>query len=579
MAPAQIFSPVEDLPRIPDDLTLTQFTLDYQHPCRPVRKTGTPWIIEEHTGRRIGLEEVWLLRTRTYGLANALKIRYDIKEDDVVLIYSPNHVDYLVAIWAAHRLGAIMSGANPLFTTAELVYQIEATKATVIITHPESLPVALSAARETGLHSDRIVMFDTGSFKNSQTDTVETLITQGLASPPRFTERKLRSGEGKTKVAFLSFSSGTTGKPKAVVIPHYASIAHVIQVASFHKVNENYAPWEEQRYRPGDICCAVVPLYHIYGLLNNTHFIFFAGMSIVLSTRFNLTDFLRSIDKYRITHLFLVPTHVVLLCKHPDVKNYDLNSVRYIVSGGAPLTRETLEQLVKLFPNASMGQGYGTTESSAGISIFPLDKKRDLSGSSGKLYPGITARVERPDGSLAEFDELGELVVKSPSLALGYANNHDATREAFVNGWYRTGDEVRLTSSGEVFVVDRLKEMIKVRGFQVAPAELEGCILDHSDVADTCVVSIQDEYSGELPFAYVVLHPEPATRVRENPGVEEEIKKSIMKHVADNKVAYKKLAGGVEFIEVIPKNPSGKLLRRVLRDKARHSALKPKARL
>ncbi|KIJ05365.1 hypothetical protein PAXINDRAFT_21363 [Paxillus involutus ATCC 200175] len=425
MAPAQIFSPVEDLPRIPDDLTLAQFTLDYQHPCRPVRKTGTPWIIEEHTGRRIGLEE---LRTRTYGLANALKIRYDIKEDDVVLIYSPNHVDYLVAIWAAHRLGAIMSGANPLFTTAELVYQIEATKATVVITHPESLPVALSAARETGLHSDRIIMFDTGSCKNLQTDTVETLVTQGLASPPRFTERKLRSGEGKAKVAFLSFSSGTTGKPKAVAIPHYAPIANVIQIASFYKVNENYAPWEEQRFRP------VVPLYHIYGLVHNTHFIFFAGMSIVLSTRFNFTDFLKSIDKYRMTHLFLVPPHVVLLCKHPDVKNYDLSSVRYIVSGGGPLASETLEQLAKRFPNASMGQGYGTTESSAGISIFPLDKKRDLSGSSGKLYPGITARVERPDGSLAEFDELGELVIKTPSLALGYANNPDATRETFVNG-------------------------------------------------------------------------------------------------------------------------------------------------
>ncbi|KAF8840771.1 phenylacetyl-CoA ligase [Paxillus ammoniavirescens] len=574
MAPAQIFSPVEDLPRIPDDLTLAQFTLDYQHPCRPVQKTGTPWIIEEHTGRRIGVEE---LRTRTYGLANALKIRYDISfEDRTRLPLKHTYVDYLVATWAAHRLGAIMSGANPLFTTAELVYQIEATKATVVITHPDSLPVALSAARETGLHSDRIVMFDTGSCKNLQTDTVETLITQGLASPPRFTERKLRSGEGKTKVAFLSFSSGTTGKPKAVAIPHYAPIANVIQIASLYKVNDNHTPWEGQGFRPGDI---FLPLYHIYGLVYNTHFVFFAGMSIVLSTRFNFTDFLKSIDQYRITHLFLVPPHVVLLCKHPDAKNYDLSSVRYIVSGGAPLAGETLQQLAKRFPNAYMGQGYGTTESSTGISIFPLDKKQDLSGSSGKLYTGVTARVERPDGSLAEFDELGELIIKSPSLALGYANNADATRETFVNGWYRTGDEVRLTSSGEVFVVDRLKEMIKVRGFQVAPAELEGCILDHPDVADTCVVSIQDEYSGELPFAYVVLHPGPAARVRENPGVEEEMRQSIMKHVADNKVAYKKLAGGVEFIEVIPKNPSGKLLRRVLRDRARHSALEAKAKL
>ncbi|KIJ64488.1 hypothetical protein HYDPIDRAFT_90044 [Hydnomerulius pinastri MD-312] len=564
MAPAEIFSPIEDLPHIPDDLTLAQFTLDYQHPCRPTRKNDIPWIIEEHTGKKIGLEE---LRSRTYGLANALKIKYDI-----ILIYSPNHVDYLVAIWAAHRLGAIMSGANPLFTTDELAYQIEATKATIVITHPDSLPVALSAARVTGLHSDRVSIFDADGSENFQADTVQKLITHGLACPPRFTERRLNSGEGKTKIAFLSFSSGTTGKPKAVAIPHYAPIANVIQVASFHKVNVNYAPWDEQRFRPGDIC-SVLPLYHIYGLVYNTHYIFFAGMSIVLATRFNFIDFLKSIDRYRITHLLLVPPHVVLLCKHPEVKNYDLSSVRYIASGGAPLAGETLEQLVKLFPDASMGQGYGTTESSTGISIFPLDTKHGFDGSSGKLLQGVTARVERPDGSLAEFDEPGELVIKSPSLALGYAGNPEATKETFVNGWYRTGDEVRLTSTGQLF------EMIKVRGFQVAPAELEGCILDHPEVADTCVVSIQDEYSGELPLAFVVLHPVPAARAHEDPQVAEEIKKSIMTHVADNKVAYKKLAGGVEFIDAIPKNPSGKLLRRVLRDRARQLKSKPIAKL
>ncbi|KIJ06739.1 hypothetical protein PAXINDRAFT_140455 [Paxillus involutus ATCC 200175] len=408
--------------------------------------------------------------------------------------------------------------------------------------------------------------------------TVQALIDRGLASGDTFQERKLRSGEGKIKVAFLSFSSGTTGMPKAVAIPHYAPIANVIQLAAHHRLND--PQWEDQRFGRDDICCAVLPLYHIYGLVFNTHFSFFSGIPIVLTvTKFNFLDFLKSIVRHRITHLMLVPPQVVLLCKHPAVKEYDFSHVRYLTSGAAPLSRELMERLIEIFPNASIGQSYGTTESSTVITTWSLDKKCDLSGSAGQLLPGITARVEKPDGTLADFDEPGELVAKTPSLALGYAGNSKATRETFVNGWLRTGDEVRMNRRGEIFVLDRLKEMLKVRGFQVAPAELEGCILDHPDVVDTCVVGVQDDYSGELPLAFVVLRHDAAKHVRNDPTAAHEIKQSIMKHVADNKVAYKKLAGGVEFIDVVPKNPSGKLLRRVLRDKAREMRSRPAAKL
>jgi len=192
-----------------------------------------------------------------------------------------------------------------------------------------------------------------------------------------------------------------------------------------------------------------------------------------------------------------------------------------------------------------------------------------LSGSAGQIISGITARVEKPDGTLAEFDEPGELVVRTPSLALGYVGDPGATNETFVKGWLRTGDEVKMNRKGEIFILDRIKEMLKVRGYQVAPAELEGCILGHPDVSDTCVVGIPDEYSGELPLAFVVLRPDALRRTRDDPDATDVIKRSIIKHVADNKVGYKRLAGGVEFVDAIPKNPSGKLLRRVLRDKAR----------
>ncbi|KIJ14795.1 hypothetical protein PAXINDRAFT_176643 [Paxillus involutus ATCC 200175] len=572
---AELVSPAGVLPLIPDDLTLAQFILDSQHPSRPVRKHGIPWIIEDHTGKTLEYEEI---RARVFGLANGLKNEFNIKEDDVVLIFSPNHVDYLVAVWAAHRLGAIMSGANPSFTPEELTYQIQATKASIVITHPDSLSVTLSAVQTAKLPAERVILFSVDGASYGKQITVQALIDRGLASGDTFQERKLRSGEGKIKVAFLSFSSGTTGMPKAVAIPHYAPIANVIQLAAHHRLND--PQWEDQRFGRDDICCAVLPLYHIYGLVFNTHFSFFSGIPIVLTVaKFNFLDFLKSIVRHRITHLMLVPPQVVLLCKHPAVKEYDFSHVRYLTSGAAPLSRELMERLIEIFPNASIGQSYGTTESSTVITTWSLDKRCDLSGSAGQLLPGITARVEKPDGTLAHFDEPGELVAKTPSLALGYAGNSKATRETFVNGWLRTGDEVRMNRRGEIFVLDRLKEMLKVRGFQVAPAELEGCILDHPDVVDTCVVGVQDDYSGELPLAFVVLRHDAAKHVRNDPTAAHEIKQSIMKHVADNKVAYKKLAGGVEFIDVVPKNPSGKLLRRVLRDKAREMRSRPAAKL
>lgn len=569
---AEVVSPAGILPHIPDDLTLAQFILDAEHVRKPVRKNGA-WIIDDQSGRKIGLEE---LRSRTYGLANALSIRYNIQEDHVVLIYSPNHVDYLVAAWAAHRLGAAVSGANPLFTVDELVYQINTVKAALIITHPDSLSVALASAHAAGVSADRVILFDVEGADTTQRVTVQVLVSQGLTSALNFTERKLAPGEGKTKVAFLNFSSGTTGRPKAVAIPHYAPIANVIQLATHHKVGEDYAG---QRFKPGDVCCAVLPLYHIYGLVFNTHYAFFCGMTVVLTVKYNFLEFLKSIIRHRITHLMLVPPHIVLLCKHPAVKNYDFSHVRYVTSGAAPLSREVMEQLVQIFPNADLGQSYGLTESCTVISTWAVDKRCDLSGGAGQLLPGIIGRVEKTDGTLADFEEPGELVVKTQAVALGYANNLEATKETFVNGWLRTGDEVKMNRQGEIVVLDRLKEMLKVRGFQVAPAELEGCILDHPNVTDTCVVGIQDEYSGELPLAFVVLRPDAAKRVEESPDAADEIKASIIKHVADNKVGYKKLAGGVEFIDVVPKNPSGKLLRRVLRDKARELRTKPKAKL
>ncbi|KAJ7366661.1 phenylacetyl-CoA ligase [Mycena albidolilacea] len=563
------------LPSIPDDLSVPQFQLDYNDPNRPTRPANIPALIEDATGRRVFLPE---LRERTQGLANALSSLYSLREDDVVLLFSRNHVDYPVAIWAVHRLGGIISPANPDFGPKELEYQLKATKAALIITHPDALETSASAAQSIGMSPERILVFDVPGASTAKLVTVNDLVKRG-SQLEAFTERKLRPGEGKTKLAFLSFSSGTTGTPKAVAIPHIALIANVLQMASHAKVNEDYAPWKDRRYRPGDVALGVLPLYHIYGLVVNLHFLLYNAMTVVVIPKFNFENMLKSIVRHRITHLMIVPPQAVLLCKHPAVKKYDLSGIRYIMIGAAPLSDEVNQKLFSLFPEAHIGQGYGMTETCTVTSIWSIERKRGFSGGAGQLVPGVIARIVKTDGTLGGYNDIGELVVKAPSNALGYYNNAQATKETFVDGWVRTGDEVKITPDGELWIIDRIKEILKVKGFQVAPAELEGTLLDHPDVSDTCVVGIPDEFSGEVPLAFVVLTVDAAARVKTNPRILEETRASILKHVADNKVAYKHLAGGVEFVDSIPKTPSGKLLRRVLREKAKELRKAPKAKL
>ncbi|KAF8187779.1 phenylacetyl-CoA ligase [Pholiota molesta] len=575
------FAARQPCPYVPDDVTIPQFIFDSRHETRPNRKPETPWLIEDGTGRKLMESD---LRIRTHGLANGLKTKYNIGENDVVLLFSRNHVDYPVAIWAVHRLGGVISGANPDFTTNELLYQLQATKAAVMIIDPDSHPIALEAARQAGLPSDRIILFlfDTKVIPDhvrANHETVSSLLEFGLRNKTLFVERKLSPGEGKTKLAFLSFSSGTTGRPKAVAIPHHALIANVIQAAVHNRIHEDYCALEDQRYRPGDVAIGVLPFYHIYGLVLNLHFILFAAMSIVVVPKFNFVEMLNSIVRHRISHLYLVPPQVVLICKHPAVKHYDLRKyIRLIMSGAAPLSHELNQKLFEMFPTAHIGQSYGMTELCTAVTMFSIDQKRGVSGGSGILLPGIVARVVKEDGSLAGYEEPGELIIKTPSVALGYANNAQATKETFIDGWVKTGDEVKIGRDGQMVVLDRLKEIMKVKGFQVAPAELEGCLLDHKDVSNACVVGIPDEYNGEVPLAFIVLTADAVSRAGQNELALDEIKASIIKHVANNKVQYKHLAGGVEFVSAIPTSPSGKLLRRVLRDRAKELRRPSKAK-
>jgi len=573
----------EPAPFIPDNLTLPQFFFDSDHALKATRPPGVPFFIEDATGRGINSREV---RTRVDGLANGLSRKWDIKEDEVVCLYSPNHVDYAVVFWAVHRLGAISTNSNPAYTLDELTHQLRLTRATTIVVHSQFLKTAAEACKEAGIPAERLVIIDHATYDAPYT-TVEQLIQEGLSHNANFVERKLGEGEAKTKIAFLCLSSGTTGPPKAVAIPHYSVIANTLQVRAHNYTVETKAnvPTNQWRFRPGDVITGVLPFFHIFGLILNVHVMLYSGMAVVITPKFGWPSFLDSVRRHKITHLLVVPPMVVLLCKHPATKEYeaDLKNIRFCFSGAAPLSSELASQLEKVLPNASLGQGFGMTETSTAVTMTSVLERVGKPGSAGVAVPGVSFRIVKEDGTLAKLGERGELVVKSPSNALSYWENPKATAETFLEGgWVRTGDEVEFDADGNIYVVDRLKELIKVRGFQVAPAELEGHLLSHPDVADVCVVPIPDDFSGELPLAYIVLHPPAAVRAASSTAEAEAIKADLSKYVSDVKVQYKWLKGGVEFIDAIPKNPSGKLLRRILREKAkvdRAAAEKAKATL
>ncbi|KAF8315906.1 phenylacetyl-CoA ligase [Clavulina sp. PMI_390] len=559
------------LPLLPDhlrdDVTIPQFFLDSQHPLRPHRQPNNPWLIDNGTGRSYNQEEV---RERVFGLANALSSIYGINECFFA--------DYPVALWAVHRLGAIVSCANPAYTASELEYQLRTTKAKFIISHASSLDAAIAATGALGLPPTA----------PRSLPTIQSLIERGLSDlntkGPHFVERKLGKGEAKTKVALLSFSSGTTGRPKAVAISHYNVISNVIQHGAAWRTNDPTLAWEDQRVRDGDVATGVLPMFHIFGLVVVLHVHVFMGVPLVVFPRYSFPEFLDAIVKRRITHLYVVPPQLIDLLKRPETRQHNLSHIRCILVGAAPFSSTTVHEIRRLLPGVDLGQGYGMTETSTAVTMWPLSQRgKATAGSTGQLVPGWEAKVVKTPADdvtgaieeLAGYDEPGELYVRGPSNALRYEGNAIATKETFLpGGWVRTGDQVRIAPNGDVFVVDRLKEVLKVKGNQVAPAELEGHLLGHPDVRDACVVGVPDEYAGELPFAFIALQPRPLKKIQSATGsarseIEAATKHSIGKWVEDHKIKYKWLAGGIAFVDAIPKNPSGKLLRRLLKDEAR----------
>ncbi|KAI9272041.1 hypothetical protein EDC94DRAFT_644774 [Helicostylum pulchrum] len=417
--------------------------------------------------------------------------------------------------------------------------------------------MSLKAADMVGLSRSRVFVFG----KNQ---------VQGIApwSQVFMGERRaalitLTAQEAKEAVAYLCFSSGTTGKSKGVMTTHANITANVLQYEGLEGASVNGNK---------DRMIGVLPFFHIFGLSLLIHVAIYLGIPVYVMPKFDLVKFCETIQKEKITFSCLVPPIILLLAKHPIVDNYDLSSLKVVTCGAAPLSAELSQQTKRRLPTMIVKQGYGLTETTTSAALEPTDGV--VSGSIGFLLPSISAKIVDDDGAELSTGQRGELWLKGPNIMKGYINNLEATAECIdKEGYFHTGDIAVQDQDGRLYIVDRKKSLIKYKGFQVPPAELEGILFTSPMVADCAVIGVYDaSQATELPRGYITLVANvPAT---------EETAKTIKKFVADQVVYYKQLRS-IVFIDEIPKSSSGKTLHRVLRNAAAEEQVtqKQKAKL
>lgn len=474
-------------------------------------------------------------RTMTYGeLAAAVRslagglVARGFAPGDVVALHAPNSPEYAVAFHGVAHAGGVVTTINPAYTEREVRSQLLDSGARLLITAAAVLPVAQAAVAGTSV--TQIVVLD----EAPGIESLSSLLGAPLHDPVPVAP--------DAPVA-LPYSSGTTGVSKGVVLTHRNLVANIDQLL---------APVP---LRADEVTMCVLPMFHIYGMSCIMNTSLAAGATIVTMPRFDLVQFLDLHATHRVTRSYIAPPIAVALAKHPVVDQYDLSSIELLVSGAAPLSAELSDEVAARL-GCTVCQGYGMTELSPLSHASPFGASRP--GTVGVLAPNTEMRIiDVETGADLGPDADGELWVRGPQVMAGYLNNAEATAATITDdGWLRTGDIARVDADGYVRIVDRLKELIKYKGFQVPPAELEALLLTHPAVADAAVVGLPDDDAGEIPAAWVVLKPGAEATADE-----------IRSFVAGQVAHYKQIRR-LTFTDAVPKSASGKILRRVLRDQA-----------
>lgn len=493
-----------------------------------------------------------------------LKALWDWQKGDVLALYTPNCIDTPAVTWGVHWAGGILSPANPAYTVDELAFQLKDSGAKAVVTQLPYIKAAREAAQKVGIPEDRVILI--GDQRDASFNAKHFTSIRNTSGSARYRRTKI---DPENDLAFLVYSSGTTGHPKGVMLTHKNIVANTMMIKAGEAGRLSYqgGPTGE-----GDKLLAFLPFFHIYGLTCLIHQSLYSGLQLVVMPKFDLEDFCKFIQEFKITFAYVVPPVVLLLSKHPVVSKYDLSTIRMMNSGAAPLTKELVEAVHNRL-KIPVKQGYGLSETSPTTHTQPWEDWNKTIGSVGTLLPYQTAKYMSPDEKEVPVGEVGELWIKGPNVFKGYLNNPEGTAHALTSdGYFKTGDVGFQDKNGNFYITDRVKELIKYKGFQVPPAELEGILVSHPSVNDVAVIGLYDEdQATEIPRAYVV----PADGLGKGEKEATEIAEWLNKKVAQ----HKKLRGGVRFVDEIPKSVSGKILRRVLKVKAQEELKASKAKL
>ncbi|KLO18615.1 AMP binding protein [Schizopora paradoxa] len=543
------------------EISIASYLYSQHDPIPP----SSPAFVDADTGRTITREQLRVLSSELgWSMCNGLVKLGGAKlaRGDTVAIFSPNCLAYPIAVHGCFMAGLRVTVANPSYKPAELAHQFKDSSAKVLFVHPTLLQMALSMFKvmKIGFKEVKrriiILRYDVGAPGNSGFIQLEKLLGKG-----QLVLEEIFDGALSKETALICYSSGTTGKPKGVELMHTNLIA---MCTILNQVNEI----EHGK----DRTLGFLPFYHIYGAVLLLQFFFKKGIPVIVMERFDAVEFLKNIEKYRITFATCVPPIMVILARHPAATTFNLTSLKLLMCGAAPLSA-SLQHAVKarldsIGVKAPIVQAYGMTEAAPSIHFYGTQDAERKVGAVGKLLAGMEARLVLEDGITdAGEGQQGELWVRGPIVMKGYLNNPSATKECLLeDGWLKTGDIATVDDEGYFRIVDRRKELIKYKAFQ---AELEGVLLEHPEIADAGVVGVySDTEATELPRAYVV-HLKGLRTNKEKAEFGKQVQEWMRSRVARHKY----LRGGVVVIDVIPKSPSGKILRRELRERAKSEAI------
>ncbi|KAF8654966.1 hypothetical protein HU200_061398 [Digitaria exilis] len=524
------------------DIAITN-TLPLHHYCfeRLPSVSDRPCLIDGATGAILTYAEVDRLTRR---LAAALRRLAGVRRGAVVMNLMLNSAEFVLSFFAASRAGAAVTTANPMSTPHDIAKQIEASGATVVFTEA-------MAVDKLPTHGDNltVILIDT------HRDGCLHFWDDVMASAPDDDDAVITIGDDDEfdpdDVVALPYSSGTTGFPKGVMLTHRSLSTSVAQQVDGDNPNIDFTG--------DDVILCSLPMFHIYSLNTIMMCGLRVGAAIVVMRRFELGRMMELVETHRITILPLVPPIVVNMAKSDEVAKHDLSSVRMVLSGAAPMGKDLEDAFMAKLPGAVLGQGYGMTEAGPVLSMclaFAKEPFKVKSGACGTVVRNAELKIVDPDTGKSLGRNLpGEICIRGQQIMKGYLNNPEATKNSIdADGWLHTGDVGFVDDDEEIFIVDRLKEIIKYKGLQVAPAELEALLITHPSIADAAVVGKQVEPEiGEIPVAFVAK------------AEGSELSEDDVKRFVANEVIYYKKVREVIFVDKIPKAPSGKILRKELR--------------